>query len=83
MEMQDQTKTSESGEHNITFSGVIIGYNKVLGHFDASMEYKVHRSEKEIDLTTINDEADLFESEDEGTSNPLSTLQYNDFVQYC
>ena len=54
MEMHDSSKkTGESSEHNITTSGAIIGFNKVLGHFDASMEYQLHKSEPILDAAGI------------------------------
>ena len=84
MEMHDSIKTTgDTSEHNITTSGAIIGFNKVLGHFDASMEYQLHKSGPILDASGIQNEADLFESEDECVQNPSQTQHYNDFVQYC
>lgn len=66
MQFKDAQESTESKDsYEITYTGPIIGYNKVMGHFDCSLVYKVHHNNDPLKLSTIDYEADMVDSEED------------------
>ena len=83
MQLKEATENNETCSYEVSFTGPIIGHNKVLGHFDCSLVYKVQHNEDKIKLSTIDYEADMVDSDDENyATNQVPNFSQIDFVLF-